>query len=121
MNHKDTKINADFQEVWDAAAGYTYPEASQNTEQWNAFQSKLSSHNLKITHRPLYTRKWFVAAATMALLAGFTAIIYSNLAGGHVQPLVATTGPGEVKTITLPDGSEVTLNSKPSPCLMVRK
>lgn len=111
MNHKDTKINADFQEVWDAAAGYTYPEASQNTEQWNAFQSKLSSHNLKITHRPLYTRKWFVAAATMALLAGFTAIIYSNLAGGHVQPLVATTGPGEVKTITLPDGSEVTLNS----------
>jgi ferric-dicitrate binding protein FerR (iron transport regulator) len=111
MNHKDTKITGDFQEVWDAAAGYTYAEAAQNEEQWNALQTKISSRSLKVTHRPLYTRKWFVAAATVAMVAGFLALLYSNLAGGHVEPLIATTGPGEVKTITLPDGSEVTLNS----------
>jgi ferric-dicitrate binding protein FerR (iron transport regulator) len=100
-----------FKDVWDMAAGYTYPEAANNTEQWEKLQTAVSSRNLRVTHRPLLTRKWFVAAAAVALIAGFVGVIYSHLAGGHVEPLLATTGPGEVKTLTLPDGSEVTLNS----------
>lgn len=110
-NQKQNPISEEFKDVWQNAGGYTYPEAASNTEQWEALQAKISNRNLSVTHRPLLTRKWFLAAATVALIAGFTAVIYSNLAGGHIEPLVVTTGPGEVKTVTLPDGSEATLNS----------
>ena len=112
--NKNNQIPEEFSEVWEKAGGFTYPEASENDAQWNALQAKISARNLTVTHRPLYTRKWFVAAASVALIAGFAAVIYSNFAGGHVEPLLVTTGPGEVKNITLPDGSEVTLNSNSS-------
>jgi len=108
---KKNRITEEFKDVWETAGGYTYPEAAHNSEQWEALQAKISSRNLRVTHRPLLTRKWFLAAATVALVAGFAAVIYSNFAGRHVEPLVATTGTGEVKILTLPDGSEVTLNS----------
>ncbi|MBM3919991.1 MAG: DUF4974 domain-containing protein [Sphingomonadales bacterium] len=112
MNKQEkNRMTEEFKDVWDTAAGYTYAEAAQNAEQWEALQAKISSRNLRVTHKPLLTRKWFLAAATVALVVGFAAVIYSNLAGGHVEPLVATTGAGEVKILTLPDGSEVTLNS----------
>lgn len=104
-------VTEEHKEVWDLAAGYTFPQAADNAAQWVELQAKIYNRNLRVTHRPLYTRKWFVAAAAVALIAGFGAILYSNIAGGHVEPLVAQTGAGEVKTITLPDGSVVTLNS----------
>jgi len=108
---KDKPVTDEFKDIWETAAGYTYPESVYNAEQWEALQDKIRNRNLSVTHRPLLTRKWFVAAATLALIVGFAAVIYSNIAGGHVEPLVATTGPGEVKILTLPDGSEVRLNS----------
>jgi transmembrane sensor len=108
---KNKPVADEFKEVWEAASGYTYAESAYNAEQWEALQDKIKSRNLRVTHRPLLTQKWFLAAATLALVVGFAAVIYSNIAGGHVEPLVATTGPGQVKTLTLPDGSEVTLNS----------
>ena len=108
---KDKPVTDEFKDIWETAAGYTYPESVYNAEQWEALQDKIRNRNLSVTHRPLLTRKWFVAAATLALIVGFAAVIYSNIAGGHVEPLVATTGLGEVKILTLPDGSEVRLNS----------
>ncbi|MFM7764540.1 MAG: hypothetical protein ACKO6I_02670, partial [Sphingomonadales bacterium] len=93
MNKQEkNRITEGFKDIWDTAAGYTFPEAAQNEEQWEALQAKISSRNLRVTHKPLLTRKWFLAAATAALVVGFAAVIYSNLAGGHVEPLVATTG-----------------------------
>lgn len=111
MGEHKNPVSEEYKEVWDLASGYSYPQAAQNAEQWLMLQEKINSRNLRVTHRPLLTRKWFLAAATVALVVGFAAVIYSNIAGGHVEPLVATTGPGEVKILTLPDGSEVTLNS----------
>ena len=61
--NKNNQFPEEFSEVWEKAGGYAYPEASENDVQWNALQAKISARNLRITHRPLYTRKWFVAAA----------------------------------------------------------
>ncbi len=111
MGERKNPVSEEYKEVWELASGYSYPQAAQNAEQWEMLQNKINSRNLRVTHRPLLTRKWFLAAATVALVVGFAAVIYSNIAGGHVEPMVASTGPGEVKILTLPDGSEVTLNS----------
>lgn len=108
--NKKHQIPEEFQEIWNSSSEYIYPEAASNRAQWDALQAKISSQNLRVTHKSLLSRKWFVAAAVVALIAGFTAVIYSNISQ-HTEPMVATTGPGEVKILTLPDGTEVTLNS----------
>ncbi|MCC7297432.1 MAG: FecR domain-containing protein [Bacteroidia bacterium] len=110
-----TEVPKDIRDIWDISASYTYKE-DQNTDQaWAQLSSKLSADApvLKVSWIKKY--QWAIAASLgLMLVAGAGAWLASKnnvdtatlSAAQHFK-----TGNMELKTLTLQDGSIVTLNS----------
>lgn len=107
-------VPQDIQSVWDAASSYTYKESSDNDASWLSFKDKIvPAAPLKVSWMKRYS---VAVAAAIALLLVSGVLVWKFSVPQNESPNVAqveiikTTG-REIKTINLPDGSIVTLNS----------
>jgi len=100
----------ELKEIWDLAGKYQLSEVKNNDESWENFQRKVEQNKPKL--KVSYSRLMAYAAA-IGLFILSSVIIYNFNSYNNSHPLVAkniSTGSGQLKKITLPDGSVVTLN-----------
>jgi ferric-dicitrate binding protein FerR (iron transport regulator) len=111
QKNNQTPVGADFQETWEMAGKYAYPEQGNDEASWNKLQAKISQSQLTVEKKSIFSRRWAVAAAVAAIITGSVAIMM-NISGSHTtEAILAVTRAGEVKEITLSDGSVVRLNA----------
>jgi len=104
----------ELKEIWDLAGKYQLSEVKNNDESWENFQRKVEQNKPKL--KVSYSRLMAYAAA-IGLFILSSVIIYNFNSYNDTHPLVAkniSTGSGQLKKITLPDGSVVTLNGNSS-------
>jgi len=104
----------ELKEIWDLAGKYQLSEVKNNDESWENFQRKVEQNKPKL--KVSYSRLMAYAAA-IGLFILSSVIIYNFNSYNNSHPLVAkniSTGSGQLKKITLPDGSLVTLNGNSS-------
>ncbi|MFD2932802.1 FecR domain-containing protein [Spirosoma flavum] len=93
-----------FNETW---------SATERASMWQTIQANLTSGTgetvaiIPLWGRPIWRRLGWIAAASVALLLVSFGLFYSTLQTKKIE-----TSFGEMKTVTLDDGSIVTLNSK---------
>ena len=82
--------------------------AKMRQQMYDEYKAKPS--NPIIVNRKLSNRKWYYAAAAVALLL-FGCALWLFIPSIPDAPFIAQTAAHETQTVTLPDGTEVTLNS----------
>ena len=97
--------------IWNAAGNYIYDTKTNNDEAWNRFKD-----NVQPTKSPfsVFRSQYLRVAASITLIgiiaatAWYFAAVKTNK---NIELIVTKTAVGELKKITLPDGSVVQLNS----------
>ncbi len=80
------------------------PDRAKTEEDWERLRAALQTQAAPV--RPLYARLYRVAAAVVLLLTALGATWYLAF-----RPVTYATAYGQKQTVTLPDGSRVTLNA----------
>ena len=111
QKNNQTPVGADFQETWEMAGIYAYPEQGNDEAAWNKLQAKISQSHLTVEKKSIFSQRWAVAAAVAAIITGSVAIMM-NISGSHTtEAILAATGAGGVKAITLTAGAAIRLNA----------
>lgn len=115
-NKNREHISEDLKQIWDLAGEYTYPESQRDDMAWNALKNRMNQPAMTVTRKwPMY---WKAAAAVTLLAAAGTAFwMFGNngtKSQGAAEVITTATGPGQLKNVTLPDGSVATLNGNSS-------
>jgi ferric-dicitrate binding protein FerR (iron transport regulator) len=111
-SQNDVKQMPDFDsDIWNAAGNYIYDTKTNNDQAWNRFKD-----NVQPNKRPfsVFRSQYLRVAASITLIGIITATAWYFAAvktNKNIELIVTKTAVGELKKITLPDGSLVQLNS----------
>lgn len=112
-NKNKPELNSDLKDAWDLAGMYRYPESQHDDQAWAKLKSHIDRPALKVQRNTRQIRLWRIAAA-VALITASGAAFWSVLKPGDVVTEAVShaesTMKGQMKTISLPDGSKVILN-----------
>lgn len=110
-NKKELEKIPDFdQEVWSAAGNYIYETNANHDEAWSQFKQSIQSKN----RFGILRSQYFRVAASITLIGIVTAMVWyfaAEKTNQNMGLIVTQTAVGEMKTVSLPDGSLVQLNA----------
>jgi len=121
MNQEDKKFeellsDPQMKQIWDMSANYSYEEANNNDQAWNNFQHKIQANQKQVDAKPTlkvsYSRLLAYAAA-LGLVILSVGVYFSIDKYNAAHPLTAKVenSSNEVKELSLPDGSKISLNA----------
>jgi ferric-dicitrate binding protein FerR (iron transport regulator) len=97
--------------LWNAAGDYIYQAESSNNSAWDRFKQQVETPKRKLS---VFRSQYFRIAASITLVGVVAAAAwyFAAVKTNKIQEnILARTAYGEMKTISLPDGSTVVLNS----------
>ncbi|MBL7811910.1 MAG: FecR domain-containing protein [Bacteroidetes bacterium] len=103
--------DAELQKIWNLSAGYKHEESASDNEAWARLRSRMTEEApVRVAAKP--RRMWYAAAAVAACAVAGAGIWLSQSGKQALEPArTEVAGANEIKTIHLPDGSSVVLNS----------
>jgi len=113
----ETEANRKFfdemEELWGASAEYEETFSANVDAGWLAVEQKIATPKPTAVIRKLSIGKGWLRIAAAVLLVLSLGYWWWQSAGGETLAIIAvTTGVGQQKTVTLPDGSTVSLNEQ---------
>ena len=120
-NNNKPNIDPQFHEVWDAAGQYKYSFENGNDDAWQKFSADMANKKASkvVSNSPFTVQRNFkqifrIAAAISLIAVGAWAFWFNNQSTAILDQGNYTSNSGEVKEITLKDGSVITLNANSS-------
>ena len=118
MNQEEKKIeellsDPSMKNIWDLSANYTYEEAAQNDQAWNKLHQAIQEkqHSNKPTLKVSYSRLLAYAAALgLVILSVGVYFGFDKYNSEHPLSAKIENLGNEVKQVSLPDGSVISLN-----------
>ena len=127
-NNNKPHIDPQFHEVWDAAGQYKYSFENGNDDAWKKFSADLANKKASpaVSNSPFTVQRNFkqifrIAAAISLIAVGAWAFWFNNQSTAILEQGNYTSNTGEVKEITLKDGSVITLNANSSVAYTITK
>ena len=101
----------DLKGIWNLSGGYQYAETAGNDKAWEKLKTEIQNKPV-LRKSWIRVHAWAVAASFALLVAGAAGFVLWDRASHNVVAAVhEKTGNLEFKTLTLSDGTAVTLNS----------